>query len=218
MRNAECGVRNAQGRLIPHSEFHIPSSIPSAPQLLIVGDGPLRSDLERVAAAAAPRGMVMFTGSRDDVPRLLSAMDVFVLPSINEALPIVILEAMAAGLPVVATEVGGVPEIVEHGKTGLLVPPGSEEALYCAVQRLASDPALRQQLAMAGRNRVSTDFTIDSMIERIEALYDYLLARKRKTHSAGDGHSDPFFTAKTPRSAKDAKVSMVLNHREHRVY
>ncbi len=146
-------------------------------RLLVVGDGPLRGSLEALAAESAPGGEIMFTGTRNDVAHLLSAMDLFVLPSLNEALPIVVLEAMAAGLPVIATRVGGVPEIVDHEKTGLLVEPGSEDSLYSALDRLIFDADLREQLAQAGRRRVASDFTIERMVERIEGLYEELLTK-----------------------------------------
>ncbi|MEO8288304.1 MAG: glycosyltransferase [Chloroflexota bacterium] len=159
-------------------------------RLLIVGDGPLRSSLETVAAAGAAPGVVHFAGTRTDVARLLGAMDMFVLPSLNEALPIVLLEAMAAGLPVVATGVGGVPEIVEDGKTGLLVPPGDQQALQAAIARLLDNPLLGKQLAAAGKANIALNFTIEKMVERLESLYDSLLTRKRKgidrTHRSGD--------------------------------
>jgi sugar transferase (PEP-CTERM/EpsH1 system associated) len=146
-------------------------------RLLVVGDGPLRSSLEALAVGSAPSGTFIFTGTRNDVAHLLSAMDLFVLPSLNEALPIVVLEAMAAGLPVIATRVGGVPEIVDHEKTGLLVQPGSEDALHSALDRLISDPDLREQLAQAGRERVAADFTIERMVKHIEDLYEELLTK-----------------------------------------
>ena len=124
-------------------------------RLLIVGDGPVRANLENLDAGlregnAGEGSPVIFAGARQDIPRLLGAMDIFVLPSLNEALPIVILEAMAVGLPVVATRVGGVPEIVQDGATGLLVAPGDEAALLDALSRLAEDPALRRQAGRCG--------------------------------------------------------------------
>src|SRR6185369_8291313 len=94
---------------------------------------------------------VRFTGQRADVARLLGAMDVFVLPSLKEALPIAVLEAMAMGLPAVATRVGGVPEVVEDGTTGFVVPPGDEAALRGALAGLVTEPALRARLGAAGQ-------------------------------------------------------------------
>src|SRR5205823_4362177 len=104
----------------------------------------------------------------------LAAMDIFVLPSLHEALPIAALEAMAARLPVIATRVGGNPEVVQDGITGLLVPPGDETALYKAVIRLLDDPTLASRLAEAGQAHVRTNFTLDQMARRVEAIYDEL--------------------------------------------
>jgi glycosyltransferase involved in cell wall biosynthesis len=151
-------------------------------RLLVVGDGPLRAGLESLASRVA-EGLVTFTGTRSDVARLLHSMDVFALPSLSEALPLVVLEAMSAGLPVVATRVGGVPEIVEDGVTGLLVAPGSEDALYWALRKLVTGPNLRTQLARAGQAHVKAHFTIERMVECVEALYDSLLERKQKTQA-----------------------------------
>ena len=152
-------------------------------RLLIVGDGPIRADLEKLDAElqegnAGEESPVIFAGARQDISRLLGAMDMFVLPSLNEALPIVILEAMAVGLPVVATRVGGVPEIVQDGATGLLVAPGDEAGLLAALNRLAEDTALRAKLANAGREQVRAQFTIEQMVRNLETIYEELLARK----------------------------------------
>lgn len=164
-------------------------------RLLVVGDGPIRAGLEKLNAelqAGTPGqgSPVTFAGARQNIPRLLGAMDVFVLPSLNEALPIVLLEAMAVGLPVVATRVGGVPEIVHDGTTGLLVPPGDEDALTATLNRLAEDPPLRDKIAEAGREQVRNEFTIKQMVRNIEALYEGLLARKAsskaKSHNSAD--------------------------------
>ena len=122
--------------------------------------------------------MVHFTGQRADVARLLGALDIFVLPSLREALPIAVMEAMAMGLPVVATRVGGIPEVVEDGMTGCLVPPGDEAALAAALGRLVADPALAARLGAAGRARVQAQFTVEQMVRRVEHLYDELARRK----------------------------------------
>ncbi len=145
-------------------------------RLVVVGDGPLKPDLEKVGDDLGSN--VIFTGTRTDVSRLLSAMDIFVLPSLKEAMPIALLEAMAMRLPVVATRVGGVPEIVEDGENGLLVPPGDEPALHAALQHLADDPALMSTVAHAGQAHVQANFTLDSMVARVEQLYDTLAKSK----------------------------------------
>jgi sugar transferase (PEP-CTERM/EpsH1 system associated) len=149
-------------------------------RLLVVGDGALRPDLERVASELGSNAI--FAGTRTDVARLLSAMDIFVLPSLKEAMPIALLEAMAMRLPVIATTVGGVPEIVDDGKTGLLVPPGDEAALHRALYRLADDPALMSTLSRAGQAHVQANFTLDSMVAQVEHLYDTLAEKKIRSH------------------------------------
>ncbi len=160
-------------------------------RLLIVGDGPVRAELEKLDAElhdgdGGRESTVIFAGARQDIARLLGAMDMFVLPSLNEALPIVILEAMAVGLPVVATRVGGVPEIVQDGATGLLVAPGDEAALLTALNRLADDNALRAKMADAGREQVRGKFTIEQMVRNLEIIYEELLARKATSKDGAD--------------------------------
>jgi glycosyltransferase involved in cell wall biosynthesis len=145
-------------------------------RLVIVGDGPLREGLEEVAARLGED--VIFTGTRTDVARLLNAMDLFVLPSLHEAFPIAILEAMAVRLPVVATRVGGVPEVIRDGTTGLLVPPNDEQALHQALRRLLAEPQFAGSLAQAGQKYVYEHFTIDKMVQNVEHLYEKLAQRK----------------------------------------
>jgi glycosyltransferase involved in cell wall biosynthesis len=121
---------------------------------------------------------VIFTGIRQDVPNILGLLDVFVLPSLWEGLPIALLEAMAAGLPVVATAVGGTPEVVVEGETGFLVPPRDPEALAEAILRLLREPDLRRRMGEAGRKRVAEHFSVEQMVQKTEALYEHLLAEK----------------------------------------
>ncbi|HYP20341.1 MAG TPA: glycosyltransferase [Chloroflexia bacterium] len=151
-------------------------------RLLIIGDGPLRPDLEKYAAEL---GMLdtqaaIFTGTRNDVDRLLGAMDVFVLPSHMEALPIAVLEAMSMCLPVVATRVGGVPEVVQDGSTGLLVEPGDRPGMRDALARLASDRGLAHLLGTSGQARVRAHFTVDKMVRHVEELYETLMQRRAR--------------------------------------
>ena len=150
-----------------------------AVRLLVVGDGPLRSGLEELAATELGDA-AQFTGQRTDVARLLGAMDVFVLPSLREALPIAVLEAMAMRLPAVATRVGGVPEVVEDGATGFVVPPGDEVALRAALARLVDDAELRDRLGAAGQAHVHAHFTLQQMVRQVEHLYDGLARRKMR--------------------------------------
>jgi glycosyltransferase involved in cell wall biosynthesis len=128
----------------------------------IVGDGPDRTELEAEIDRLALDGTVELMGERADVPELLAAADVFVLPSRSEGMPMSVLEAMAAGLPVVASAVGGVPELVQDGTTGALVAPGDPDALGAALAALAGDPAARGRLGAAGRARAEARFGADA--------------------------------------------------------
>jgi glycosyltransferase involved in cell wall biosynthesis len=145
---------------------------------LVVGDGPLRRRVERQAISLGIAPSTKFLGFRDDVPLLMAALDVFLLTSLWEGLPITILEAMAAGKPVVATTVSGVPEVVEHGVTGFLAPPKKVEQLAAHVITLLHDPALAQKMAEAGRRRIEERFTLDRMIAQLTNLYHELYRMK----------------------------------------
>jgi glycosyltransferase involved in cell wall biosynthesis len=147
-------------------------------RLLLVGGGALRRDLVARAEALGLAEVVIFAGSRGDVPEILAALDLFVLPSLWEGLPNAVLEAMAAGLPVVATAAGGTPEVVVDGETGLLVPPGDVTALAEAIERLLRDPGLRRKMGEAGRKRVEGHFTIEQTVAQTVALYETLLRQK----------------------------------------
>jgi len=127
----------------------------------------LRAEAERLGVV----DRVVFAGYRDDVPALLAGCDVFCLPSEMEGLPLVVLEAMAQGKPVVATAVGGTPELVVHGETGLLVQPGDVEALTAALAQLLADPEQARRMGEAGRERVQREFGAAAMARRILELY-----------------------------------------------
>ena len=142
-----------------------------------VGDGPER---DRLIALARDRGVahaVTFPGHADDVPAVLAASDLFVLPSRSEAFPNAVLEAMAAGLPVVASNVGGIPEIVEDGRTGLLTPTGDPSELADRLLRLMSSPTLADTLGGAARAEIRARFSFDRMVAGFEQLYLTQLAR-----------------------------------------
>jgi len=144
-------------------------------RLLVVGTGP---SLEDVRALCAPLGEhAQLLGHRDDVPALLAASDVFLHPTSADAFPTVLLEAAAAGLPAIATAVGGIPEIVEDRRTGLLVDaPPSVEAVEAALAALLEDEALRARLGAAARERFATEFTAEAWARRLRAVYDEVLA------------------------------------------
>jgi glycosyltransferase involved in cell wall biosynthesis len=140
------------------------------PLFLIVGEGDGRADLEDLACTyGLADGAVRFLGFRDDVPDILADTDLLVLPSFQEGFPNSLLEGMAHGLPIVATTVDGIPELIDHGRTGLLVPPGDAEALARAIGSLLADPGRRRALGEAGRARAAAEFGEDRMLDAIEA-------------------------------------------------
>jgi glycosyltransferase involved in cell wall biosynthesis len=152
------------------------TSIPpkQRPLTLVVGDGPDRAELESSAIASGLEKDVKFLGLRRDIPELLAAADLFVLPSLWEGLPLVLLEAMAAGLPAVVTAVGGNTEVVEDGISGTLIPPGDAQALTTAVCSLLSDSFKRDRLGRAARQRFETSFSMQRFVEAHERLYEDL--------------------------------------------
>jgi len=146
-------------------------------RFLIVGDGASRLELERYAQRLGLNKHVVFLGFRLDVPALLSEISVSVLPTLSEGLSNSLLEAMAASVPVVATTVGGNPEVVQGGVTGLLVPPRDAEALARAIGQFLEDPCLRKKFGLAGRERVSKRFALEHMTRATERLYEGLTER-----------------------------------------
>jgi glycosyltransferase involved in cell wall biosynthesis len=144
-------------------------------QTWLVGDGPLRAELEQRAAALGLERHVRFLGRRDDVAALLSASDLFVLPSRWEAMPIALLEAMAAGLPCVASEVGDCPALLHEGGHGVLVPPGQAGPLADAIVRLARDPELRAAQGRAARAHAGA-FSSERTAAAVAAIYCEVLA------------------------------------------
>lgn len=143
----------------------------SGVRFLLIGDGPERRGLEAQVRDAGLASNIMFLGRRTDVPELLACCDVSVLPSEAEGFPNALLESMSAGLPVVATAVGGSKEIIENGRNGLLVPPGSPEKLAEAVLLLLQDSRLAKRLGQAGQNDMQKHFAFDRLIGELEQLY-----------------------------------------------
>jgi glycosyltransferase involved in cell wall biosynthesis len=149
-------------------------------RLVIVGDGPLRAPLEQRVAERGLIGRVIFTGERVDVPEILGAADIFALPSVSEGMPISILEAMAARLPVVATSVGGIPELVVPGETGLLAPARDAGRFAAALETLVAAPELRRACGAAGRERLDRMFSSFAMVERTASIYAGLVRADRQ--------------------------------------
>ena len=146
---------------------------------LVVGSGSLIDELSSKVEHAGISQRFVFTGQRSDVPLVLSACDLFVLPSLFEGLCMAVLEAFAAGVPVVATKVGGIPSTVVEGETGTLVPPGDVEALAEAIIWMLGNPELARKMGLRGKRRVEKRFTIDAMITRTEAVYELHLSRRK---------------------------------------
>lgn len=155
-------------------------------RFLVVGDGPERTRLERTAGELGISDKVHFLGVRDDVPAVLKLMDVLVLSSLSEGSPNVVLEGMASGVPIVGTRVGGVPELVEDGVSGLLVDPGDAPGMSNAVLALLTDPDRARAMGEKGRTRATEDYDINRVIVRIEDVFSDLLkrARGRRGHAS----------------------------------
>ena len=152
-------------------------AVPDA-RLLVVGDGPLRADLERLAASLGIAERVIFTGSRSDVGALLKLMNVFTLTSFTiECCPMALLEAMANGRPAVCTAVGGVPEMIEEGVTGHVVPVRDPEALAERIVSLLRDPARASDMGVAARRRLETDFSLKRSIHNAELAIERTAGR-----------------------------------------
>lgn len=147
-------------------------------RLLIVGDGPQYSVLDGLRRELGVADQVILAGPRDDVPKMLKVMDVFVLPSFSEGISNTILEAMASSLPVIATRVGGNIELVLHRETGFLVDPGNPSETYEAIRAYLTTSRLAQEHGSAGRNRVESHFSLGRMVAAYDTLYRDLLRRK----------------------------------------
>lgn len=142
-------------------------------ELLVVGDGPERAALERAAGGLELNGRVRLLGARsaEETLALYQQADAFCLTSFAEGLPVVLMEALAAGLPSVATRIMGVPELIEDGRTGLLVTPGRADEVAAALARLADDADLRSRLAAAGRKKVEAEFELEGSVARLRELF-----------------------------------------------
>lgn len=176
---AEGPVIGTVGRLVPikghawllRAAPRVLAEFPHA-TFVFIGEGPLSGQLQQLAKELGITGHVMFLGARQDVPKCLAALDLFVFPSLNEGMGRALIEAMAAGLPVVATGVGGIPDIVVDGESGVLVPPKDAVALADAVRDMLRDPDRRRAYGEAAKKRVDDRFDVEAMVRKIERLYD----------------------------------------------
>lgn len=140
-------------------------------RFLLVGEGPLRDGLTRMRDSLGLAEKVVFLGGRTDIPGLLAAIDLYVITSQREGLPISLLEAMTAAKPIVATAVGGIPEALNHGEDGLLVEPGNQAALVEAIFALMDDPARRQLMGARARAKATARYSAAAILETLEATY-----------------------------------------------
>ncbi len=184
---AQALVAGVVGRLSPEKgQIHFLRALAEArrsePRLygLLVGDGQERTLLEAEARSLGLAGNLVFTGHVRGLAPFYRAMDIQVLPSHSEGMPNAALEGMLLGRPLIASKVGGVPEVVEDGHTGILLSPGDEPALARALSALAGDPARRAALGAAGQKRATKHFTPRARAERILRLYDDILERHRR--------------------------------------
>lgn len=153
----------------------------------IAGVGPDETRLRAIIAKLGVGEEVALLGLREDVPSLLAAFDIAVLSSHSEGAPLAIIEYMAAGLPIVSTRVGGVPELIEDGRHGLLVDPGEPGALAAGLRKLIEDPELRSRLAQAARQRQLAELDLDTTVRRLEDLYLSLFAANGGRDGRGRG-------------------------------
>jgi glycosyltransferase involved in cell wall biosynthesis len=148
-------------------------------KFVVIGDGPLRIASEALAATLGLDGRVTFLGTRDDMPSVYASLDVLVLPSFDEAMPMCVLEAMAASKPVIATRVGAVPNVVVAGETGYLVEPGDAESISRYLTALLDDHELADRLGASGYDRAASLFSSEVMARKYLHLYEAALAGRR---------------------------------------
>jgi sugar transferase (PEP-CTERM/EpsH1 system associated) len=144
-------------------------------RLTIVGDGPMRAEVEALVQQEGVTEQVWIAGARNDIPMLMQSMDIFVLPSKAEGISNTILEAMATGLPVVATSVGGNPELVVDGVTGTLAPPQDAASMAQAIEQYLLQPQLMHKHGQAGRKRIEMEFSMEAMVNKYMAVYDEVM-------------------------------------------
>ena len=172
------------GRLVPVKapELLIRASQPIFTQypdtyFVLAGDGPLKEGLRTAAKEIGGEKNIVFLGWRDDAHRILSIFDVFCLPSLNEGMGRVLAEAMAHGIPIVASDVGGIPDLVIHEKNGFLVPSQNKEELAKYIQILIADEEKRKKMGDEGK-KMASRFSSDTMVKNIANLYEELLSQK----------------------------------------
>jgi len=175
-------IARMNSRVKNHTMFlrvaaRLASRFPSL-EFLLVGDGPLREELQNLAVQLGISSRVLFLGERYDIPAILAATDIAVLPSFSESLPNAVLESMAAGVPVVATDVGGTRELLRSGETGLLVPPNDEDKFTEALERLLTRPSLRVEYGLRAKQVAKAGYRADHIRDQYENIYAEVLQEK----------------------------------------
>jgi len=175
------GVRLKSQKGIIHLIKAVPNVLKTFPEIafVVAGEGPLRASLEEECKKMGVDKNFFFLGPRLDLPEILQILDLYVLPSEWEGLPLVILEAMAAGRAIIATDVGGNSVAIEDGKTGYLVPPKNPDALADKIVHLLSSPEKRQKFAEAARNKFYAEFSVERMVSKYENIYEEALSKKK---------------------------------------
>jgi glycosyltransferase involved in cell wall biosynthesis len=158
--------------------YLVNQNLPEA-RFLLVGDGVMRKHIEKLVCKFSLKKNVIFTGWRKDIPRILSAIDVFVLTSLWEGIPVSILEAMASSKPVVATDTGGVAEVITNEKTGFLVVPGDTKTMSKRLMALLNDKSLRESIGRNANQSLSSDFCCEKMAKNIQDLYKNLILDRK---------------------------------------
>jgi len=147
-------------------------------KIMIVGDGPQKIEMARFAQQAGLQNKVIFAGFQKDIETWLPSMDIFVLPSLTEGTPMALLESMACGIPVIATAVGGVPQIVDSGKNGILVSPAKTEEIVSAILNIITNKDLHKKLSEAGKETIRNRFNLNKWVNEIESIYLEVSNRK----------------------------------------
>jgi len=162
--------------VLPEVLRHFPAA-----RFLFFGKGPLEQEIRSMVRAKGLEGAVRFAGFREDLPQILPCLDLLVHPALMEGLGVSLLQASAAGIPVVAARAGGIPEAVEHGRTGVLVHPGNPVSLSRAIIQVLQDPSAAEAMGRAGRKRVKRLFSVEQMVEGNLEIYRRVLARSHST-------------------------------------
>lgn len=174
-----CGLRKEKGLSTLIEAFARVHAERPGTKLVIIGSGICLEELQGQAAALGAGDKTIFVPETRDVPRLLRGIDIFVLPSLSEALSNSLMEAMAAGCCAVASRVGGNPELIAHGETGLLFDKADAAGLAGCLRQVMLDDAMRERLATAGRRRIAADFTLEASAKRMGTIYEEFLKARR---------------------------------------